>query len=112
MKLSDCVRRYGATLAFIALSSGIGGTPAYAQLVFSNPRINNGEIRVDPLLCQTDYQIRRAIAAAGFTNVFLNAPIGTHIRVKATRRGVVYLIDYDYCLRPGIVDIVPLHRGR
>jgi hypothetical protein len=111
MKLSEAICRFAAVVALAAVTA-FAGTPAYAQLVFSNPRVNNGEVRVDPLLCQTDYQIRRAIAAAGFSHVLLNAPIGTHIRAKGTRRGVVYLIDYDYCLRPGIVGITPLQRAR
>ena len=112
MKLAKSIRRLGAAAAFTALSVGIAGTPAHAQLVYSNPRVNNGEIRVDPLLCQTDYQIRRAIAAAGFSHVLLNAPIGTHIRAKGTKGGVTYLIDYNYCLNPGIIDMAPLRSSR
>jgi hypothetical protein len=108
MKLSEAIRHLGAAAAFVALAVGFAGAPAYAQ--FRNPRVNNGELRVDPLLCQTDYQIRRAIARAGFHNVRLNAPIGTHIRAKGTRGGVDYLIEYDYCLRPGIVSIARLRR--
>jgi hypothetical protein len=112
MKSSKAIRCLGAAAAFVALAVGFAGTPAYAQLVFRNPRVNNGELRVDPLLCQTDHQIRRAIARAGFSNVYLNAPIGTRIRARGTRSGVVYLIDYDYCLRPGIVNIMPLRHAR
>jgi hypothetical protein len=112
MKLSEAICRLGAAAGFTALATVCASAPAYAQLVFSNPRVNNGEIRVDPLLCQTDYQIRRAIAAAGFSHVLLNAPIGTHIRAKGTRNGVVYLIDYDYSLRPGIIGVAPLQRAR
>lgn len=112
MKPSGAVCRLAAAVAFTALAAVFAGAPAYAQLLFSNPRVNNGEIRVDPLFCQTDYQIRRAIAAAGFSHVLLNAPIGTHIRAKGTRNGVVYRIDYDYCLRPGIIGVVPLQRAR
>jgi hypothetical protein len=111
MKLSEAISRLGIAAAVVALATMFADAPAYAQLVFSNPRVNNGEIRVDPLLCQTDYQIRRAIAAAGFSHVLLNAPIGTHVRAKGTKGGVVYLIDYDYCLRPGIVGMAPLHRA-
>jgi hypothetical protein len=98
--------------AIAALSLVLFGAPAYAQLVFSNPRINDGQIRIDPLLCQTDYQIRHSIAADGFTNIFLNAPIDNHVRARATKHGVVYLIDYDYCLRPGIIDMAPLRSAR
>jgi hypothetical protein len=108
MKLSEAIRHLGTAAAFVSLAAGFAVTPAYAQ--FRNPRVNNGELRVDPLLCQTDYQIRRAIARAGFHNVRLNAPIGTHIRAKGTRSGVEYLIEYDYCLRPGIVSISRLRR--
>jgi hypothetical protein len=111
MKLSEAIRRPRVAVAFIAMTAGLAVTPAHAQLIFSNPRVNNGEIRVDPLLCQTDRQIRRAVARAGFSNVYLNAPIGTHVRARGTRGGVVYLIDYDYCLRPGIVSITPLRHA-
>jgi hypothetical protein len=99
----------GAVAALLVLA---GGLPAQAQLVQSNPRINNGQIMIDPLLCQTDYQIRRAIAARGFTSIFLNAPVDNHIRVRATKGDVVYLIDYDYCLDPGIVSLTPLRSTR
>ena len=60
-------------------------------------RHSDGSYTIDPLLCMTDYQVRQAVAARGFTHIFLNAPIETQIQVKATRGGAVYLIDFDRC---------------
>ncbi|HXE53168.1 MAG TPA: hypothetical protein VN541_09145 [Tepidisphaeraceae bacterium] len=110
MKAGTLVNLVSA-VAVVAIAAA-SCSPVEAQLVYSNPRINDGQIRVDPLLCQTDYQIRRSLAAAGFTNIFLNAPIDTRIRARATKGGVVYLIDYDYCLNPGIVGQAPLRSAR
>lgn len=82
--------------------------PAAAQLI---RRGNDGTLHIDKLLCQTDYQIRRAVAAAGFRNIALNAPIESHIQVRATKGNTVYLIDYEYCLGGGIVSVTPLRRA-
>lgn len=84
--------------------SGALASPADAQLVHRN---NDGQLFFDPILCQTDYQVRQAIAAQGFTNIFLNAPIEDRIRVRATRGKTIYLIDYNRC-RPRIISVTPL----
>jgi hypothetical protein len=68
--------------------------PANAALF---QRHSDGSVSIDPLLCLTNYQVRQAVAARGFTHIFLNAPIETQIQVKATRGGTVYLIDFDRC---------------
>jgi hypothetical protein len=86
--------------------------PAEAQLVTSNPRVNNGQLMIDPLLCQSDYEVRKAIAAAGFTHIFLNAPIENRIRARASRGNAVYLIDYDRCLDPRIIGVQRLRGSK
>jgi len=98
-----------ATTAALAL--GVA-TPASAQLIFSNPRVNDGQLMIDPLLCQSDYEVRKAIGAAGFTDIFLNAPIQNEIRARASKGNTVYLIDYDRCLDPRILDVHPLRSAK
>jgi len=93
------------TVAIVVASA----LPAEAQLI---RRGNDGTLHIDPLLCQTDYQVRQAVAAAGFHNIALNAPVNSHIRVRATKGHTVYLIDYEYCLGGGIVGITPLRAAR
>lgn len=101
-----------ATTALLFILALGAASPANAQLVTSNPRVNDGQLMIDPLLCQSDYQVRQAIAAAGFTNIFLNAPIQNHIRVRATKGKTVYLIDYNRCLGARIVSIGPLRAAK
>lgn len=95
----------GVAIALAAAVLGTSALPASAQLI---RRGNDGTLHIDPMLCQTDYQVRQAVAAAGFRNIALNAPVNSHIRVRATRGHTVYLIDYEYCLGGGIVGIRPL----
>jgi len=75
--------------------------PADAQFVHRN---RDGTISINPLLCFTDYQVRRAVAAQGFSNIFLNPSIESHQQVRASKGGVTYLIDFDIC-RGRIVGI-------
>jgi hypothetical protein len=95
----------GVVATIIAAVLAASALPATAQLI---RRGNDGTLHIDPLLCQTDYQVRQAVAAAGFRNIALNAPVNSHIRVRATKGHTVYLIDYEYCLGGGIVGIRPL----
>lgn len=80
--------------AAIAGVLALTAVPAEAQLIHRN---RDGSVSINPLLCYTDYQVRRAIAAQGFTNIYLNAPMEAHMRVRATRHGAVYLIDFNIC---------------
>jgi hypothetical protein len=91
-----------AACAVLAVSGAI--SPAFADRYGGH---YYGPGLIDPLLCQTDYEIRRSIAEKGFTNIYLNSPIETHIRVRATKGKTVYLIDYNYCF-PEIVSVTPL----
>ena len=48
-------------------------------------------------VCYTDFQVRRAIARAGYYNVYLNAPMGRYVQARATRGSRTYLITFDRC---------------
>lgn len=58
-------------------------------------------------MCYTDRQIREAIAARGYSRIYLNVPDSGVVQVKASRDGVTYLIKFDYC-RDRIRDIQQL----
>jgi len=78
--------------------------PAEAQFIHRN---RDGTVSINPLLCFNDHQVRQAVAAQGFSNIYLNAAIESHQQVKASRNGRTYRIDFDIC-RGGIVSVTPL----
>lgn len=80
--------------AFAAAIAGSSAAPASAALFRRN---SDGQALINPLLCQTDYEIRQALAQAGYTHVSLNAPIESHIQARGTKGGATYLIDYNFC---------------
>lgn len=49
------------------------------------------------ITCMTDRQIRDDIAARGYTDIALNVANDKRIEVRATRDGIVYLIDFNFC---------------
>lgn len=52
-----------------------------------------------PVICveMTDYQLRQAMKARGYTNVYLNVRNDHRIQVRATRGGWVYLLRVSTC---------------
>ena len=94
--------------ASFALLLACGMQPAEAQLVHRN---SDGTLSINPILCLTDYQVRQAIAARGFSNIFLNAPVEAHIQARATRGRTVYLIDFNRC-SGRFVGVRPLRAAR
>jgi len=58
----------------------------------------------------TDFQIRKAIKAKGYSNVYLNVRNDRRIQVRATRGGWVYLLNVNTCTG-SIVDRDRLRRG-
>lgn len=78
----------GSTLPAVAQPAGFG-------MFFSDPRVDFIPPSIG--LCKTDRQIRAAITARGFTDVSLNAPNRRYVRVRATRDGWVYLLNYNFC---------------
>lgn len=59
------------------------------------------------ITCLTNSEIRRSVAARGYSNIYLNVPNDGRIEVRASYDGWVYLIDFDYC-RDRIVEARPL----
>jgi hypothetical protein len=49
------------------------------------------------ITCMTNRQIRDAVAARGYTNIYLNVAMEKNIQVRATRDGWVYLLDFNFC---------------
>lgn len=89
-----------AAAAVLATSLGLAAiVPAQAQQL--NFGIFFGDERSDffpeRITCLSDYQIRQAVAARGYTNIYLNVAMDKHIQVRATRDGWVYLLDFNYC---------------
>lgn len=81
-------------LALALAASALPSQAASFGFQFGMP--GEGRFRF-PVMCLTDYQVRQRIAAEGFTNIYLNAPIDRHIQVRATQGRWVYLIDYNRC---------------
>lgn len=101
--------RKGFLLAAAALAAAATVSPASAQLFHRNRE--GGGLSFDPLMCQTDYQIRQTFAAQGYTHITLSAPVQSVIRVRASKGNRLYLIDYNYCL--GQIDgVTPLAAAR
>ena len=101
-------RRVPRTILLAIAATILCGTlaaPAEAQLIRRSRDGNT--LLIDPILCQTDYQVRQAIAAQGFTHIFLNAPIDDRIRARATKGKTVYQIDYNRC-RGRFIGVQPL----
>ena len=49
-------------------------------------------------ICQTDYQIRRSVAAAGYDRVLLGGRLSDkRIQIKASRGDRTYLLNYNRC---------------
>jgi hypothetical protein len=49
------------------------------------------------ITCMGDYQVRQAVAARGYSNIYLNVMNDGHVQVRATRGDWVYLLDFNYC---------------
>ena len=49
------------------------------------------------ITCMGDYQVRQAVAARGYSNIYLNIMTDKHVEVRATRGDWVYLLDFNFC---------------
>lgn len=58
----------------------------------------------------TDYAIRKAVKAKGYSNIYLNVRNERRIQVRASRDGWVYLLNVNTCTG-SIVDRERLRRG-
>jgi hypothetical protein len=104
-------------LAFIVAVAASAATPAQAWSFSngsgSNPFFNedNPDRLPELAICQTDYQVRRAMAAAGYENIYLGAPLSPkRVQVKASQGNGTYLLNYNRCTRQ-VLDIQQV-RGR
>lgn len=88
-----------AGAAALALALAAGALPAQAagpSFGFSfgfgtSPRFQ------ERVVCLSDYQVRQAIAARGYSRIYLNAGDGKYIQVKANRDGRTWLIKFNRC---------------
>jgi hypothetical protein len=98
MTLNSALR--AAVLSLALGAAAIGAVPAQA----AGPHMSFGfgfgmGDRHFRTFClpRTDYQIRRAVASAGYHNIYLNSPINRRIEVRATKGGWVYLLEVSIC---------------
>ncbi|MHA6690532.1 hypothetical protein [Devosia sp. A449] len=87
-------------IALTALLLGAGiAAPAQAQSVGFGFFFGDEESDFFPELitCMSDYQVRQAVAARGYSNIYLNVMTDKHVQVRATRGDWVYLLDFNYC---------------
>jgi hypothetical protein len=94
------------TLKTVALALALGASLAVAPPALAggphfgfgfgfNPFFDNNRVPYCPEL--TDYQLRRAVARQGFTNIYLNVRHNHRIEVRATRGEWVYLLRVSTC---------------
>lgn len=89
-----------AAVLVAAMALGAGASaPAQAQqfnfgIFFGDER---SDFYPERITCLTDRQIRDAVAARGYHDIYLNVAMDKHIQVRATRNGWVYLLDFNYC---------------
>lgn len=96
-----------ATALAMALILGAGATaPAQAQSfgIFFGDEPSDFFFDDKPshferefLICLSDSQIRQSIADRGYTDIALNVPNDKKVRVRASKDGWVYLLDFNYC---------------
>jgi hypothetical protein len=86
-----------------SFSSGSGSDPFFND--------DNPDRLPELAICQTDYQVRRAMAAAGFENIYLGGQLSSkRVQVKASRGNGTYLLNYNRCTQQ-VLDIQQV-RGR
>ena len=103
-----------ALMAMTALLLGSGASiPAQAQIPGFGVYFGDEESDFFPerITCMTDRQIRDDIAARGYTDVALNVPNDGRVEVRATRDGIVYLLDFNFC-SGRIVKVTELRPAR
>lgn len=86
-------------IAYALTAFLIAAAPAHAQGfgVFFGDEESDFYAPPQRITCMTDRQIRDAVAAEGFSNIYLNVPNDGHVEVRATIDGWVYLLEYDFC---------------
>jgi len=100
------------TIVAAVLLAGLVAGPAVAQPPYSAFGLQFWNDTYEPRrpelgICMTDYQIRQAIAARGYSDIALNVAGDRRIRVRAVQGGTTYLLDFDFCNNT-IIDRVVL----
>lgn len=97
-------RTLQAVLVAAALgASAISASPAQAHSFSFGFQFGHGDFMFGrphlhfPRLCLTDRQLRRAIRARGYHDIFLNVENNNRIQVRATRGRWVYLLWVNAC---------------
>jgi hypothetical protein len=83
----------GASIA--AAPPALAGGPHFGFGFGFSPFFDNDRVPYCPEL--TDYQLRRAVARQGFTNIYLNVRHEHRIQVRATQGDWVYLLRVSTC---------------
>ena len=88
--------------ATVLMAAMLLGTGAVAPVQAQNFGIFFGDESSDffapeRIICMSDRQIREAVASLGYTNISLNVPNESHIQVRASKGGWVYLLDFNFC---------------
>lgn len=63
-------------------------------------RFGTGEVfphHPQRIICLTDYQVRKTVAAYGYNRIYLNVGEGKYIQVKASKGGKTYLLKFNRC---------------
>jgi hypothetical protein len=102
----------GSRIAAAALAALIAGSalPATAETHFPFGHWGDGWHQRAFCFDLTDYQVRKAIAAKGYSKIYLNARDGHRIQVRGVKDGWVYLLVVNTCTG-SIVDRDRLRRG-
>lgn len=101
--------------AMMAMTALLLGTTMPAQAQIPGFGLYFGDEETDffdeRITCMTDRQIRDDVAARGFSDIALNVPNDKHVEVRATRDGIVYLLDFNFC-SGRIVSAIELRRAQ
>ena len=91
------MRRVLAVMLGLALAAA--AVPAQAASLQFHFGVGDGFGFRRPLICieLTDRQIRNAVAAQGYTNIYLNVRNDRRIQVRATKGEWVYLLKVTTC---------------
>jgi hypothetical protein len=104
----------GAALGFVIAAAASAATPAQAWTFSTGSGFwnqDNPDRLPELAICQTDYQVRRAMAEAGYENIYLGGRMSPkRVQVKASLGNRTYLLNYNRCTRQ-VLDIQQV-RGR
>lgn len=83
--------------AALAAAAAMAQGPGLAFGLFFGGDDEDRDFYPERAMCLTDYQIRKSVAAQGYSNIYLNVPNNKRIQVRATKGDWVYLLRFNYC---------------